>query len=327
MFQNYYDTCKWEELLPSFTICSSKKPHLPPLVQQPLVVKHHSPPHVSVSQTYTNLYATNNCDERKRSGDLQFITNPANFIEGVLPGQRTYLHHDPSKSSRDENRNRKSSVSPPPQKPFVNMKVPTLGNVHCDLLACLSEVLNEQSKLPTDNLQPPLTFHDCKDAEEMFVKTPSLNESVTRPSWLQRYNQLKDFKIRYGHCKVPYRWMEDPGLGRWVSLMRRRYKEGILDSEKISMLDKISFSWNLTGYRTRLNKRMPDGDAEQVGYVGSNDNIENYSKKSRKRKISPNGSVDLFCRETTESKGSGRESGSDFGDEAEINLLKRRKSN
>ena len=31
-----------------------------------------------------------------------------------------------------------------------------------------------------------------------------------RPSWKQRYKELKSFRDRYGHCKVPYRWREKP---------------------------------------------------------------------------------------------------------------------
>lgn len=77
---------------------------------------------------------------------------------------------------------------------------------------------------------------------------------VPRPSWDERYEQLKQFKKKYGHCNVPYRWCEHPGLGRWVSLMRRKKREKQLEADKETMLNQLSFSWSLVGYRVRLDK-------------------------------------------------------------------------
>lgn len=54
---------------------------------------------------------------------------------------------------------------------------------------------------------------------------------------------MKDFKDRFGHCNIPQHWIENPSLGRWV-IRQRVYKERLTE-ERIAMLDKIGFTWNI----------------------------------------------------------------------------------
>jgi len=114
------------------------------------------------------------------------------------------------------------------------------------------------------------------DGEEL--KKEEVRSYWPRPTWFQRYSQLKDFHSRFGHCKVPYRWEENPGLGRWVSLMRKKKKEGKLDEQKKKLLQELFFSWSLVGSRTRLGlKKENDSNinSEQRQQLGdSNDGEE-----------------------------------------------------
>jgi Helicase associated domain len=42
--------------------------------------------------------------------------------------------------------------------------------------------------------------------------------------WEESFRRLVAFQKKHGHCNIPYRYEEDPFLGRWVSLQRSIYK-------------------------------------------------------------------------------------------------------
>ena len=59
--------------------------------------------------------------------------------------------------------------------------------------------------------------------------------------WATRFEQLKTYKERFGHCRVPVKWKENPQLGGWVEGQRYRLKKGRLSPEKEKMLREIGF--------------------------------------------------------------------------------------
>ena len=68
--------------------------------------------------------------------------------------------------------------------------------------------------------------------------------------WQQRYEQLKEYKRRNGHCNVPRCWNEDPSLGSWVDSQRTNYRHkqaGIddMDPTRIKLLEDIGFNWSV----------------------------------------------------------------------------------
>ncbi len=60
-------------------------------------------------------------------------------------------------------------------------------------------------------------------------------------TWRHMYQQLKAFKVKYGHCNVPKGWKENKQLGTWV--VKQRSKKDSLSPDKISQLDFIGFDW------------------------------------------------------------------------------------
>lgn len=64
---------------------------------------------------------------------------------------------------------------------------------------------------------------------------------VTREEWATRFEQLKAYKKRFGHCRVPREWKENPQLGGWVTSQRWRLKKGSLSPEKEKLLREIGF--------------------------------------------------------------------------------------
>lgn len=66
--------------------------------------------------------------------------------------------------------------------------------------------------------------------------------------WEQGFIALLGFKRREGHCRVPFRHVEEKyKLGKWVSMQRGNRK--IMSAERIARLNKIGFVWRaeLTG--------------------------------------------------------------------------------
>ena len=67
--------------------------------------------------------------------------------------------------------------------------------------------------------------------------------------WMQRFEELKQYKGKEGHCNVPQRYSENKQLRVWVSIQRaqcRLFKEGkqsSMTNDRISALESIGFTW------------------------------------------------------------------------------------
>lgn len=86
--------------------------------------------------------------------------------------------------------------------------------------------------------------------------------------WEESFRRLVAFQKKHGHCNIPYRYEEDPFLGRWVSLQRSIYKgeassshsgahgatatatapalsgESAAQRDRVRRLNEIGFEWN-----------------------------------------------------------------------------------
>lgn len=66
-----------------------------------------------------------------------------------------------------------------------------------------------------------------------------------RGLWEQRFAQILAYRERFGHCRVPHGWPENPPLGSWVNAQRQFKKRGRLSAERIQRLDEIGFEWQV----------------------------------------------------------------------------------
>ena len=66
-----------------------------------------------------------------------------------------------------------------------------------------------------------------------------------RISWETRFAQLVAFQSRFGHCRVPAQWPEEPGLANWVIKQRKLWKCELLEPEQIRRLEELGFNWQL----------------------------------------------------------------------------------
>lgn len=146
---------------------------------------------------------------------------------------------------------------------------------HDDLLAqIISEMRIERGRTGG--------FDDSRFRERVQVLGPSLSLETLRSSitaacldaigeaWFERYGQLVAYQKKHGNCDIPARWSENKKLATWVVNQRVYQRDGVLDDEKVELLNRIGFKWNpkvslwrthylaLLEYRNRFgNCRVP----------------------------------------------------------------------
>lgn len=64
-----------------------------------------------------------------------------------------------------------------------------------------------------------------------------------RGRWEDRFDDLKRFHAKYGHCNVPFGYKDVPKLGAFVNVMRTQKSKGKLAEERIQKLESIGFKW------------------------------------------------------------------------------------
>jgi len=62
-----------------------------------------------------------------------------------------------------------------------------------------------------------------------------------KEEWTTRFEQLKAYKERFGNCRVPVKWKENPQLGMWATNQRQHRKNGRLSPEKEKILCEVGF--------------------------------------------------------------------------------------
>jgi hypothetical protein len=68
-------------------------------------------------------------------------------------------------------------------------------------------------------------------------------EGSLEQRWMNRLNELKDFKEVYEHCNVPRDWHENPQLGIWVMEQRTKMRKNTLEDYQLKELNLLGFSW------------------------------------------------------------------------------------
>jgi len=62
--------------------------------------------------------------------------------------------------------------------------------------------------------------------------------------WDQRLQELVAYKNRYGNCRIPVGWCENPALAVWCSHQRQANKKGKLTPEPKTRLEELGFIWD-----------------------------------------------------------------------------------
>jgi len=68
-----------------------------------------------------------------------------------------------------------------------------------------------------------------------------IGSKTLQTEWLQRLDELRDFKRHTGHCSVPMKFPDNPGLARWVHTQRMRRRNGKMSAGRARQLEKLGF--------------------------------------------------------------------------------------
>ena len=98
-------------------------------------------------------------------------------------------------------------------------------------------------------------FDDSRLRERVEVLGPEVSLDVLRDAvstaivdrlgvtWDERYGELKRYKERFGDCKVPRGWSENPKLAMWITKQRFLERAGLLAPERKTRLNKLGLAW------------------------------------------------------------------------------------
>jgi hypothetical protein len=84
---------------------------------------------------------------------------------------------------------------------------------------------------------------ELSEARQHRLQEVGFEREPYNPSWDLKFNQLIEYKKRFGHCEVPARWSENTPLGLWAHNQRAFKRKGQLSSERIQRLENIGFAW------------------------------------------------------------------------------------
>jgi len=122
---------------------------------------------------------------------------------------------------------------------------------------CIDEGLNSSIPDPSESESESESELSCEETEELNRCKQDGSTNIQQTKWQAMYEQLIEFREKYGHCLVPNRYRENQALGAWVSTQRRQYKILVSGScastpmtpERASMLEAIGFVWATTDPR------------------------------------------------------------------------------
>lgn len=63
-------------------------------------------------------------------------------------------------------------------------------------------------------------------------------------AWEEMFASLVAYKQKYGDCKVPTGWRENPDLGTWVSIQRNAHGRDMISDDRRKRLDEVGFCWD-----------------------------------------------------------------------------------
>jgi len=85
------------------------------------------------------------------------------------------------------------------------------------------------------------------------LESISFNWGTTKAAvasvWYERFQELREFKVQFGHCIVPRHYAPKPKLGHWMSRQRRQYrlhqegKPSPMTEVRIRELESLGFDW------------------------------------------------------------------------------------
>ena len=142
-------------------------------------------------------------------------------------------------------------------------------------------------------------FDDSRFRERVETLGPELSLEMLRrtitaacldaigESWFERYGQLIAYQQQHGNCDMPYRSSENRKLATWVVNQRVMQRDGVLEPQKVELLDRIGFKWNphasnwRTSYLNLLEYRKRFGNCRVPQNWKENNSLAHWVKTQR----------------------------------------------
>jgi hypothetical protein len=113
---------------------------------------------------------------------------------------------------------------------------------------------------PQSQGQAETSVSKDEEEDELEYHVSSVKE---RKSWMERFEELKAFKEKHGHCNVPWKWKENLPLFYWVRRMKDKKRAGALSEERVAMMEDIGFEWVKGQNKERERKKQHAALLEQ----------------------------------------------------------------
>jgi len=168
--------------------------------------------------------------------ELQLLLQVLAQANGATNTEKNFPLHDDSSAL-------------PPNSAMINtpLRAPTGGFNNSSPMRTPERTAN--SSVPRDAIKsastitPAITSTTAKTA----IDEPVV---VQYGRWYDRYQDLVEFKEKYGHCFVPSHWPRNPPLAQWIKRQRhqfKRFREGkssTITSARVDALNKMKFAWD-----------------------------------------------------------------------------------
>ena len=93
-----------------------------------------------------------------------------------------------------------------------------------------------------------------------FIWSPKSEQQ--KDHWMKMYNDMVDYKKRFGTTCVPLSWKENRRLGIWV----RNQRVGCTEQWRIDLLNKVDFVWSVYSHKKqeKAPPLPPSGEASNI---------------------------------------------------------------
>ena len=113
------------------------------------------------------------------------------------------------------------------------------------------------------------------------------NDEQRDDGWYMRYNEMKTYKRKRGHCWPHSR--NESSLYRWANLQRRKKASDVLDTNKVTLLEKIGFDWERQGSADEISESSEESrPASKYTWIDHYDALIEFKKKNGHMNITSN---------------------------------------
>lgn len=115
--------------------------------------------------------------------------------------------------------------------------------------------MNQQNQYQFSMNQMMMGNINDKKRKEMSPTLPHPHQKIRfrshqAESWMEKYEELLDYRLSNGNCLVPNQYPANPSLAEWVKRQRYQYKlKGLgkhssMSDDRVTALEKLGFVWN-----------------------------------------------------------------------------------